>query len=282
MSYDLKLSDRFTLPGEAATLSDIDHAMAIIAGMQHADSDDGRHIYTRHDARHNQDLRYLVLRDDDNRQDVEQLRALGKQYECFGIWTPLRNGQQLHTLTNHTMRVLSHAYSESRAVLGEWQVQFPQEHGDFNRTLCNMKADRLQVGETFMGRDLFEVIGRGILSHWGRYKDVYLYHDDTHKVWRHICLSRDQFIRLVRGQWETFHRRFIWFPSLSEYAYALETFQFPQDAFKRKAALAAKELVDRAKWDKENLRDYLANYRYRDKDVFNEKPLPKGTLHDYL
>ena len=74
---------------------------------------------------------------------------------------------------------------------------------------------------------------------------------------------------------EAFHHRFVWFPTLlNPYAYAL----FPADIWEKKVKLAAREIIDRKKYDKENLRDFLENYRYRGKAVFDEKRLPKGYL----
>lgn len=280
-STDLVISDRFTLPGEAAKPTDIDTALAYIARLVWREESDGRQIFTQLTRAYKntvQDLRYLVLSPDDDRTDSELMISLCKQYECQGIWMPLHNGRSTKMLTYHTSNVTPLTTTENNAYLGQWKITFPQEQGDYNRTLANMKLPRVQVGEEYQGYNLLEVVCRGVLAHAGRYKDVFIYHDDKHNTWRSIALNNTQIQRLCLGNWEAFHRRFIWFPSLNPYAYALETARFPTDAWERKVKLAAEEVESRKKYDKENLRDFLENYRYRGKDPLNATRLPKGHL----
>lgn len=284
-STDLVISDRFTLPGEAATNSDIDTALAYLARMTWREESDGRQIFThftRAFKNTTQDLRYLVLSPDDDRHDIERVKELREEYDCHGVWMPLQNGRCTKMLTDCTCSVLPLTSTENNAYLGQWKITFPQELGDYNRSLANMKLPRVQVGEEYQGYNLLEVICRGILARAGRFKDVYLYHDDKADNWQSIALNNTQLQRLSHGSWETFHRRFIWFPSLNPYAYALESGRFPADAWARKVKLAAEEVESRKKYDRENLRDFLENYRYRDKDVFNATRLPKGLLNDYV
>lgn len=275
---DLVFNSAFTLPGEGATLPQLEYALALVARFTFKGMVDGRALFSRLDARHKQDLIYLVPRADDPRADSGAMAEILRANGAWSCWMPLHNGK--HTsLIDHPANVLSQYQGESGALLGTWKIVFPQSFNEMNRPQNNPKFPIVQVGEEYSGFNLLETVCRGCLGYAGRYKDVYLYRDDKHNTWRSISLNGAQLYKLTKGHWEQFHRRFIWFPSLNKYAHLLEWGNFPPDMWKAKTALAEKELTDRQAWkNSADLRDYLDNFRYKGKGVFDNNRLPHGEL----
>lgn len=279
MCTDLVFNSAFTLPGEGATLTQLEYALAILAGLKFKETVDGRHVFERFDAKNLQELRYVIPRLDDPRSDSSAMAEILKELGGFSSWMPLTNGK--HTgLVYPERNILPMTRTDNGALCGKWKITFPQSYTDHNRPQNNINLPIVQVGEEYTGYNLLEVVCRGVLAHAGRYKDVFLYFDDKGGNWQHIALNSQQLFKLNKGDWERFHRRFIWFPSLNKYAYLMDSSTgLPADVWEAKTALARKEVEDRKKWTKsEDLRDYLDNYRYKGKGVFDNNRLPRGEL----
>lgn len=284
-STDLIMNSRFTLPG-AANRQQINEALAILGALNYVETIDGRQVYSRLDARNQQNLRHAILTDEDWLATSNDTRLdIVKSLNCFTAWNPLANGKQLKSLVTHDLSVRSNTVDDNGSFAGTWTLSTTQHTEAFGKSCARISAMQPQVAEDYTGKDLFETVARGLLGSHGRFKDVYLY---LHKNgtydkpgWRSIALNAQQRGKMMRGDWEGFHRRYIWFPSLNPYAHALDSLSAANSSWDRKVELAAKELEDRKKWKtKEDLRDFLDNYRYKGKGVFDENRLPKGLLSD--
>lgn len=279
-TQDLIITRDFTLP-ENATRAQLERALALISGLKEiAVLPNGRVIFSKSEV--NYVNKYVVLADDDNRSREAKISAC-KEVGASIIFDPFVDPIIAKMVIGKQFTIAPNI-GGSLGLVGSWSLSTrPASTSRFDIQSANIAADEIYVQETFNGYNIRETACRAALGLVDRYKDVYYYYSEKLNGFRIIALSEEQKQFLIlRSSLEDFHRRLIWFPHLTQYVYALlHTLSIPLNAEKlaRLEEKAAKALDDRKQYKRDDLFDFLDNYYYKDKGVFDKNRLKTGVIY---
>lgn len=279
-TQDLIITRDFTLP-ENATRAQLERALALISGLKEiAVLPNGRVICSKSEV--NYVNKYVVLADDDNRSREAKISAC-KEVGASIIFDPFVDPIIAKMVIGKQFTIAPNI-GGSLGLVGSWSLSTrPASTSRFDIQSANIAADEIYVQETFNGYNIRETACRAALGLVDRYKDVYYYYSEKLNGFRIIALSEEQKQFLIlRSSLEDFHRRLIWFPHLTQYVYALlHTGSVPLNAEKlaRLEEKARKALDDRKQYKRDELFDFLDNYYYKDKGVFDKSRLKTGVIY---
>ncbi|MEB7891863.1 hypothetical protein NGK36_21630 [Hafnia alvei] len=279
-TQDLIITRDFTLP-ENATRAQLERALALISGLKEiAVLPNGRVIFSKSEV--NYVNKYVVLADDDNRSREAKISAC-KEVGASIIFDPFVDPIIAKMVIGKQFTIAPNI-GGSQGLVGSWSLSTrPASTSRFDIQSANIAADEIYVQETFKGYNIRETACRAALGLVDRYKDVYYYYSEKLNGFRIIALSEEQKQFLIlRSSLEDFHRRLIWFPHLTQYVYALlHTGSVPLNAEKlaRLEEKARKALDDRKQYKRDELFDFLDNYYYKDKGVFDKSRLKTGVIY---
>lgn len=279
-TQDLIITRDFTLP-ENATRAQLERALAMISGLNEvAVLPNGRILFSKPHV--NYADKFLVLADNDDRSREAKIAAC-KESGASILFDPFVDPLIAKMVINRQFTITPNI-GGTLGLVGSWSISTKQANtGRFDIPSANIAADEIYVQETFIGYNIRETACRAAFGLVDRYKDVYYYYSEKLSGFRIIALSEEQKQFLIlRSSLEDFHRRLIWFPHLTQYIYALihtGNIRLNAEKLTRLEEKARKALDDRKQYKRDDLFDFLDNYYYKDKGVFDKNRLKTGVIY---
>jgi len=278
-TQDLIITKDFTLP-EDASRAELERALAHFSGLTEVCTlPCGRVLFSHFRGKFTN--KFLVMANDDDRSRESKLAAC-KDAGADYIFDPFVDPITAKLVVDRRLTINSDSGGTS-GLVGTWNVGTKAiSCGLYDIPSSNIAADEISVHESYVGYHLRETACRAALGLNGRFKDVYCYYSERHNMFRWIALNQQQkdFLQL-RTTPEDFHRRLIWFPNLTKYAYILEFSGISINAEKlaRLEARAKKALEDRKQYNKDDLFDFLDNYYYKGQGLLDKNRLKTGVIY---
>ncbi|ENA1762663.1 hypothetical protein ABF236_003433 [Yersinia ruckeri] len=277
-TQDLIITENFTLP-ETPSRAQLERALAHFGGFTEVKALPNGRILLGH-FRGKYTNKYLILADGDDRSPEKKKTAL-KEASADFIFDPLDDPMVANLIIDY--RLCPQPYIGRKCELvGTWRVSTKKVEGGFDMPDTSLIADEIQIQECYEGYSLRETACRAVLGLNGRFKDVYYYYSEKHGTLRNISLNEQQKAALInKTSFEAFHRRLIWFPKLAKYSYALNSaLNIDPELLKRVEAKALKAIEDRKQYtNKEDFFDFLDNYCYKNKGLFDKNRLNTGVIY---